>query len=122
MNSNTSGWLVLTRNFVAGSHPQNDNARDYGIQTNFLRSGYELTGSKQPLTGSVYDLGLILQSGTSPQIQLLKWNILTQRYDIYSRVAFGSGWSPNTPTINVGEGFFMRVPALTYWVQNFTVQ
>jgi hypothetical protein len=24
MNSNTSGWLVLTRNFVAGSHPQND--------------------------------------------------------------------------------------------------
>src|SRR6266498_3759781 len=24
MNSSTSGWLVLTRNFVAGSHPQND--------------------------------------------------------------------------------------------------
>jgi hypothetical protein len=24
MNSITSGWLVLTRNFVAGSHPQND--------------------------------------------------------------------------------------------------
>jgi hypothetical protein len=24
MNSCTSGWLVLTRNFVAGSHPQND--------------------------------------------------------------------------------------------------
>jgi hypothetical protein len=24
MNSNTSGWLVLTRNFVAGSHPQNE--------------------------------------------------------------------------------------------------
>jgi hypothetical protein len=25
MNSNTSGWLVLTRNSLAGSHPQNDN-------------------------------------------------------------------------------------------------
>jgi hypothetical protein len=24
MKSCTSGWLVLTRNFVAGSHPQND--------------------------------------------------------------------------------------------------
>ena len=24
MNSSTSGWLVLTRNLVAGSHPQND--------------------------------------------------------------------------------------------------
>jgi hypothetical protein len=24
MNLSTSGWLVLTRNFVAGSHPQND--------------------------------------------------------------------------------------------------
>jgi hypothetical protein len=27
MNSSTSGWLVLTRNFVAGSHPQNDTAK-----------------------------------------------------------------------------------------------
>jgi len=27
MNSSTSGWLVLTRNFVAGSHPQDDNFR-----------------------------------------------------------------------------------------------
>jgi hypothetical protein len=25
MNSSASGWLVLTRNFVAGFHPQNDN-------------------------------------------------------------------------------------------------
>jgi hypothetical protein len=24
MNSSTSGWLVLTRNSLAGSHPQND--------------------------------------------------------------------------------------------------
>jgi hypothetical protein len=24
MNSSTSGWRVLTRNIVAGSHPQND--------------------------------------------------------------------------------------------------
>jgi len=28
MNSSISGWLVLTRNFVAGSHPQNDNNLD----------------------------------------------------------------------------------------------
>jgi len=31
MNSNTSGWLVLTRNFVAGSHPQNDREIIEGI-------------------------------------------------------------------------------------------
>jgi hypothetical protein len=30
MNSSTSGWLVLTRNLVAGSHPQNDrNEEEY---------------------------------------------------------------------------------------------
>jgi hypothetical protein len=28
MNSNTSGWVVLTRNFVAGFRPQNDKCID----------------------------------------------------------------------------------------------
>jgi len=27
MKSSASGWLVLTRNFVAGSDPQNDKGR-----------------------------------------------------------------------------------------------
>jgi len=46
MNSSTSGWLVLTRNFVAGSHPQNDNNRRDVIATVFkgvhnrMKSGY----------------------------------------------------------------------------------
>jgi hypothetical protein len=96
-------------------------ARYYGIQTNNLRSGFELTGSKQPLTGSVYDLGLNLPFSSS-QNALLKWNVGTQRYDIYNRVLFGPGWSPSVPTINVGEGFFTRLGAPYSWVQNFTVQ
>ena len=44
MNSSTSGWLVLTRNFVAGSHPQND-------------SGYWLTQS---------DRGILWRMGLNP--------------------------------------------------------
>jgi hypothetical protein len=35
MNSSTSGWLVLTRNFVAGSHPQNDNLNVFAKPLNY---------------------------------------------------------------------------------------
>jgi len=97
-------------------------ARDYGIQTNILRSGYDLVGSKEPLSGSVFDLGLNIPGGTLPQNYLLKWNVVTQRYDIYYRVLFGTMWSPAVPRINVGEGFFTHLAGPIPWVQNFTVQ
>jgi len=96
-------------------------ARDYGIQTNNLRSGFEFVGSKQPLAGTVYSLGLNLPLTFSPQNQLLKWNVVTQRYDIYTRVDLGM-WRPSVPTINVGEGFFTKLGFPYTWVQNFTVQ
>jgi len=40
MNSSASGWLVLTRNFVAGFHPQNDIDMNHLI----LRAHFCLTG------------------------------------------------------------------------------
>ena len=97
-------------------------AKYYGLQTNSLRSGFELVGSKQPLTDSITNIGLLIPFSSSPQNQLLKWNVGAQHYDIFSRVSFGSGWSPSVPTNNVGEGFFTKLAAPYTWVQNFTVQ
>ena len=97
-------------------------AKYYGIQTNSLRSGFELTASKQPLTDSITNLGLNIPLSASPQNKILKWNVGLQKYDIFTRVGFGSGWSPSVPTNNVGEGFFTQLAAPYSWVQNFTVQ
>ena len=95
----------------------------YGIQTNNLRSGFELVGSKQPLAGTVFSLGLFPPLSASPQNQLLKWNFVTQRYDIYYRCDCGGRfWLPSVPIINVGEGFFTHLAGPIPWVQNFTVQ
>ena len=38
MNSSTSGWVILTRKPVAGSHPQNDNATADGEERDELWS------------------------------------------------------------------------------------
>jgi len=97
-------------------------SRSRRIQTNNLSSGYELVGSKQPLSGSIVNLGLNLYSSANPVNQILKWNVGAQRYVIYTRVTFGSGWIPSVPIINVGEGFLTRLAAPYSWVQNFTVQ
>jgi hypothetical protein len=35
MNSGTSGWVILTRNLVGGSHPQNDSAEAWGRHSHF---------------------------------------------------------------------------------------
>src|SRR2546428_163111 len=69
----------------------------YGLQTNSLRSGFELVSSKQPLTDSITNLGLIIPFNQSPADKILKWNVAAQHYDIYTRVSFGSGWSPSVP-------------------------
>jgi hypothetical protein len=52
MNSNTSGWLVLTRNFVAGSHPQNDttSSRRLGIAIAF---GSEIPENLMPKLSAI---------------------------------------------------------------------
>jgi len=91
----------------------------YGMQTNSLRSGFELVGSKQPLQDSLPNLGLNPPVAT-PQNQILKWNVGLQKYDIYKRVSFG--WTPSVPTNNVGDGFFTSLSAPLVWVENFTVQ
>jgi hypothetical protein len=48
MNSSTSGWLVLTRKSLAGSHPQNDRPNS---QKPYDASSASFTTSKKFATG-----------------------------------------------------------------------
>jgi hypothetical protein len=94
-----------------------------GPLTNHLRSGLELIGNLVPDSGDINALGLgaAIPFSSSPQNQILKWNVGTQTYNIFSRVSFSPFWSPSVPTIGVGEGFFTKLAAATDWVRNYTV-
>ncbi len=90
-----------------------------GNLTNVLIEGYQLVGNKVPDAGPVNTLNLVPVASS----QLLKWNEATQSWDTFGKVAFGSGWTPSVPNINVAEGFMVRgAVGITNWVRNFTVQ
>jgi len=86
--------------------------------TNSLPTGYTLIGVTAPASGAVTGLGLTnVPTGT----QLLKWDPVGQSYVPYSKTAFGIGWSPSVPSINVGDGFFIKPSSAFVWTQNFNV-
>jgi hypothetical protein len=93
-----------------------------GPLTNHLRSGLELIGNLVPDSGDVNAIGLAIPFSASPANQILKWNVGTQTYNIFTRVSFGPNfWQPSIPTIGVGEGFFTKLAAPLDWVRNYTV-
>jgi hypothetical protein len=52
---------------------------------------------------------------------LLKWNPTIDDFNSFAKVAFGSGWLPSPPTIDVAEGFFINASGAFDWVRDFTV-
>jgi hypothetical protein len=96
-----------------------------GSLTNTFVTGYQLAGNMVPDSGSVTNLGFAPSSGP-PASRLLKWDssLATQGdWVTYTKTAFGAGWSPSAPNLNVGEGFLLlSQPAGYSWVRNFTVQ
>jgi hypothetical protein len=71
-----------------------------------------------PDSGPVNTLGF----GPPNSSQFLKWNPAIQDFDVFNKVAFGSGWSPSIPTLDVAESFLFLSSGPTNWVRNFTVQ
>jgi hypothetical protein len=88
-----------------------------GSLTNSLLAGYQLIGNQVPDSGPVNTLGFVPPNGSS----LLKWDTVAQDWTIYSKIPFGSGWSPSVPSIDVGEGFMVNANGAYNWVRNFTV-
>jgi len=88
--------------------------------TNGMVTGLQLVGNMVPDAGPVNTLELTNSPLTS---KLLKWDIVAQDWTVqYTRVAFGSGWSPSVPSIDVGESFFMNAASPFNWVRTFVVQ
>lgn len=92
-----------------------------GNLTNSYAAGLTLSGNKVPESGLITSMQLTnVPSGSS----LLKWNFGLQDFDVYDK--FGATWflgpTPTTPSLDVGESFFMSASAPFNWVRNFTVQ
>jgi len=87
--------------------------------TNAMTTGYNLIGNMVPDSGPVTSIQLTNVPNGS---QLLKLDTAIQDFAPFTKVAFGSGWSPSVPNIDVGEGFFINANAGFNWVRTFTVQ
>lgn len=93
-----------------------------GTTTNNLPAGYAMRSATVPQAGT-------LEPGTNaPALnfpvaagdQVLKWT--GSGYDTYEFFDLGGGttlWSPSTPSVNPGEGFFSKKTASVNWVRNF---
>jgi len=87
-----------------------------GTLTTPLVSGFTLVGSQVPQQGLVAtDLGLPVANGDS----VYKFDSVAQNYTL-NQIVRGT-WSPNEPTIAVGEGFFVKKAAATSWTRTFSV-
>jgi len=107
-------------NIYVGNVLQSFTVTSSGSMSNYLVAGYNMVGSQVPLSNNIAALGLVIPFSSSPQNQVLKWNVGTQGYNPFKRLSFG--WTPAEPGVDVGEGFFAQVAAAQSWVQNFTVQ
>jgi len=87
-----------------------------GALSNSIPTGYSLRASQVPQAADVTALDLTdnLSNGDA----ILKWT--GTGYTSYT-LFFGS-WNPSTPTVEVGEAFFVNAGAPTSWQRNFTVQ
>jgi len=89
--------------------------------TNAFPAGFKLTGNLIPLAGAVTNATLQLTNVPNGS-QILTFDSSIQDFVTYTKVAFGSGWSPTVPTLNVGDGFFVNATAPFNWVSTFVVQ
>lgn len=93
-----------------------------GTQTVPMIAGYQLVGNKIPDSGPVTSLQLTNVPATS---RLLKWNTAAQDWDIFTKTAFGTGWSgplgTTPPSLDVGEGFMLNAASPFDWIRNFTI-
>jgi len=76
-----------------------------------------------PVTNTLVNLNPALPATPSGS-KLLSYNEAGQSFNTFTRVAFGSGWSPTVPTVSPGVGFFIFNAASSNrtWSTTFQVQ
>jgi len=99
---------AITNTFV-GEVPQ-------GTLTTPLSAGFQLVSSQVPQSGLVTtDLGMPATTGEAV------YRFVNGAYQSFNR-GFGTSWSPSEPTVQVGEGFFVKKNASpAAWVRTFSV-
>ena len=121
LKSPSTAATPFTNTFV-GEVLQSYSANTPASISNYLASALWLTGNMVPDSNTVSQLNLIIPFSSTFQNQVLKWNLAGQKYDIFTRVGFGSGWNPSEPAVDAGEGFFTKLQTAQSWLRNFTVQ
>jgi hypothetical protein len=94
-----------------------------GVVTNrSVGAGYQLVSSLVPYGDLVTNVTTLNITNVVGGTQILKWNLAAQTYDIYTySTAFGGHWklgaANNTPSMNVGEGFFFNSTTPYKWTE-----
>jgi len=89
-----------------------------GELVNPIPAGYSLLGSIVPQAGGVSSN---LEMPAADGDQLFKWTGTAYDTYLYEDLGEGGEWGPAEPTVNVGEGFFIRKNVAVDWVRNFAV-
>jgi hypothetical protein len=107
------GATTVTNTFV-GNVQQSTS----GPLVTTLNSGFNLVSSQVPQQGLVStDLGLPNDSGTT----VFTFSNAANGYTSFAFSSFLGGWTPSEPTVNVGEGFFVKRTASGSWSRTFSV-
>jgi len=99
----------ITITFV-GEVPQGNLANAYP-------KGFSLKSSIVPQAGKITDLGYVAADSDT----IYQFDNTKQGYIVNSFDSLGGSWLPNTPTIAVGEGFFLKASVAGSWNRTFSV-
>ena len=89
-----------------------------GTFTNSLGVGYSMVSSVIPQSGALTNADFNFPAGDSDTF--LSWNAAARGYDSATTYFAGFGWSPTTPNLQVGQGFFVFKSVSTNWVRTFS--
>jgi hypothetical protein len=81
-----------------------------------IPQGFSIKASTVPVAGTVTSMGLPGQQGD----RLFTWNKTTQRFVTSAYDDIINDWDPS-PTLAVGDAFFISKVAATQWNRNFSV-
>jgi hypothetical protein len=112
-----TGTAAITNTFVGSVV-----AASGATVTNVIPAGIQGVSSLIPYSGAVTNpaINLVVPGGTTLQT----WNVANQSFDFYSFSAgkWKQGTTVTTPSINVGEGFFLNTAGGLNWTQTLSAQ
>jgi hypothetical protein len=82
-----------------------------------IPAGYSIISSKVPQAGGLDTLGYVPAASDA----IFRFDNAKNAYSVYRYDADFQAWDPGTPSVNVGESFFILKAAAGKWTRTFTV-